>query len=52
MRCPRRSDVRAAGDHDKAVTLVREFADKEKVVASHRRHCNTCNTISTFEIFR
>jgi len=26
--------------HDRAVALVREFADKGKVVANHRRHCN------------
>jgi hypothetical protein len=27
-----------------AVALVREFTDKDKVAASHRRHYNMCNT--------
>jgi putative intracellular protease/amidase len=31
--------------HDRAVAMVREFADKGKVVASHQHHCNTCATL-------
>jgi hypothetical protein len=46
---PRRSGAGATSDHDKAVALVREFTAKEKVVASHRHHRNTCNTRSTLK---
>jgi hypothetical protein len=27
------------------MAMVREFADKGKVVASHQHHCNTCATL-------
>jgi hypothetical protein len=35
--------------HDRAMELVKEFADKGKVVPSHRCHYNMCNIRSTFE---